>query len=117
MSTLLVTLPNATQVVLKVADNTLVFDGHDFVEPSEAEYVMLYSVDVAALSLPFVEASITMTTKAYIKAGIVAYDAISVTPTSTSVVAEPDPSLGQCICFVTCTGTVLRYVRVIIDPS
>lgn len=117
MSTLLVVMPSTMQAVLKVADNTLIYDGHDFVEPADAKYVMLYTVSIAALNLPFVNAQLDLETKSYVRAAILRYDPISVTPTDPSIEAAPDPSLGTCICFITCHGTNIAYVKVTINPS
>ncbi len=113
MSTLVLILPDEKQVLVSVADDTLVYDGQNYVHPSVAKYVALYTVPVDALSLPFEVASQEFMTRSLITAQVVAYNPVSKPSTNPLVIAEPDPSLGECVCFVTCKGTWLSYVRVV----
>ncbi len=111
MSSLTVVLPDNSTALLYIADLQLVFDGIRFVEPSDAKWVTLISVPVHALTKPFADIpSALIYTDAFVRAAVVGYDALAY-PIEDAV-TEPDPSLGNCICFITCTGIDLRYVQV-----
>src|SRR5882672_828619 len=113
MGTLVLMLPNGNQSALTVADNTLVFDGAEFVQPIKAKYVMLYIVPVNAVSLPFNEvSSIAIQVSSYTKAAVIAFNPVSIPITDSSIEAFPDPSMGQCIVAITCQGTKITYVQV-----
>lgn len=113
MGTLVVMLPASSQVALTVADNTLVYDGTKFVQPYEAKYVMLYTVPVSALSLPFNEVNpMSLQSSASAQCIVVAFNPVSTPNTDPSIEAFPDPSMGQCIVAITCHGTKITYVQV-----
>ncbi len=113
MSKLLVQLPDQTQALLSVAADTLVYDGQYFVQPSAAKYVALYSVPIAATTLPFggLESNLAYVAS-QIKAGVLNYNPVEQLDSDPSLVIEPDPSLGICVCFITCKGTFFSYVQV-----
>jgi len=111
MSILVVELPNGTQSTLRIADNTLVYDGSRFVEPIDAKYVSLYDVPVG-VPIGFGISQQVAQTASYISAAVVAFNPVSVIATDANVQAEPDPSNGLCICFITCKGTWISFVQV-----
>lgn len=112
MSTLLVLLPDNTQALLKIADDTLVFDGQTFVDPLIAKYVMLHTVPINALSLTFKEAATAfIISSPFVRAFVLASASTSEALTTPAVEVAPDPSLGTCICGITCRGTLLQYVK------
>ncbi len=111
MSILTLQMP-ARQVVMNVADNTLVYDGQNFVAPEDAKYVMLYAVPITAMNLPFQYPAIQFQTSAANKCAVLAYNGTSEPSTSPEVVHVDDPSLGMCICGITCQGVNLAYVKV-----
>jgi len=107
-----VQLPNGT-ASLAVADNTLVFDGFDFKTPSELKYAELYSLPVAAQSVPYKDVpEQVLLTAVRIRALVTNVDATSEPTTDPSLEAVPDPSNGQCVCGLTCNGTELRFAVV-----
>lgn len=113
MSTLTVLLPNGKTVGLIVADDTLVYDGSQFKSPNTLKYAMLYAVPVEAMALPFKTVpSRPLSVQQHTRAEVIGIDPIPATPTDPSLISEPDPSNGVCICFVTCQGTHLSYVQV-----
>jgi hypothetical protein len=112
MSIITALLPNGSQVHLDIADNTLVYNGAMFDEPQDAPYVKLFQVPVNAISLPFEGQSQQLITDASVYAKVLSYDLTSRPSTDPSVDAQPDPSGGTCLCFLTCQGTWLSYVQV-----
>lgn len=116
MSQLTVQLINGTGM-LNVADTDLVFNGQDFVPARDALYCGLYTVSVDALSLPYKDIAAQMlTTQVILKAAVVNYSALAEPVTDPTVIAEADPSGGQCVCGVTCNGTRLSFVIVQQEP-
>lgn len=113
MSTLTVVLINGTHAALPIADNTLVYDGANFVDPADAKFAMLYTAFVNAKSLTFNGTTDVLQASGYNKAAVISYDSASQPSTDPSVDVQPDPSLGVCICFLTCQGTNLQYVKVV----
>lgn len=111
MSILTLQMP-ARQVVMNVADNTLVYDGQNFVAPEDAKYVMLYDIPVDALSLPFQYPAVHFQTNAANKCAVLAYNGTTEPSTSPEVIHVGDPSMGLCICGITCQGVNLAYVKV-----
>jgi len=101
------------QGTLNVADNTLVYNGKAFVDPSDAFFVALYAMPIDALSLPFetLPAQTLVTQQAQL-AWVLSYLATAEPTTDPSLVVQPDPANGQCVCGVTCQGTQLSYVKV-----
>lgn len=117
MGTLTVILPSQIQQVLDIEEpGTLVYDGQAFVDPQVAQYVMLYTLPVAAVGLPFEGAIPNLVTSAYVQAGVVSYDGTPVIDTDPSLVTAVDPSGGTCVCFITCKGTWISYVKVTNQP-
>lgn len=109
-------LPGGTQVELTIAPDTLVYNGDVFVNPSYLTYIELYTIPVDALTLPFREQQeMALQTSVRIKALVISRNSTVVPTTDPAVVAVPDPSLGQCICGLTCTGTDLRFVTVTVE--
>lgn len=111
---LTVLMPDQSQVNVTVADDTLVFDGMDFLEPERIKYVVLYKMPVAAVSLPFDDiASVLLSASVRIRALVLNRFLNPYVGTDPKVVVVPKPVEGdQCVCFVTCKGTELRFVQV-----
>lgn len=110
--------PSGNQVNLAIADNTLVFDGLEFKEPQDLKYVELYGVPVEASTVPYKELpQQTLMTAVRIKAIVLGTDPTEASLTDPQVVSVSDPSMGQCICGLTCAGTDLRFVTVTYVPS
>ena len=108
-----VQLPTGVAAQLAVAANTLVFDGEIFMEASAMKYVELYGIAVAAQSMPYKAfPSQVLSIAQRIRARVLSIDATDEPTTDPSLVSQPDPSEGQCICGLTCTGTELRFVVV-----
>jgi hypothetical protein len=108
-----VLLPSGNTATLDVADNVLVFDGSEFLTPKTGSYVMLYALDVAALSMPFKDvAAQPLLAAVKIRSIVKSVDNTSVLVTDPLLVAAPDPSGGLCICGITCAGTDLAFVKV-----
>jgi len=112
MSTLLVQLPNQTQGLLTVAVDTLIYDGRSFVQPQEAKYVMLYDQPVWYPTPDPSGMSTLIGTDTDVKAEVLRYTPASHPNTDPTIVSVPDPSLGTCIYFITCKGTLYQYVEV-----
>jgi len=111
-----VLLPSGAQATLGVAENTLVFNGQDFVTPEDLQYAELYTVPVQALSMPYRQlSSLMLSTMVKIKALVTAKDPTVVPTTDTQLVAADDPTLGQCLCGLTCSGVDLRFVTVSVE--
>ncbi len=112
-----------TQVILKVDDGYLVFDGQEFVYPQDAKYVMLvtqptnvvYNTPTPVEYDQFVQyVQLTMRNKWVAK--VISWSAT--TPTGDpDVVEASDPLDGECLCGITCLGTNLSYVRVYEDTD
>ena len=113
-----VVLPDQSTPVLTIADTDLIYDGQDFLAPWAARYVELYQLPVSALSLPFDDIqSQGLVADVRIKAFITSRLPGGLPPTDPQVVSATDTSYGNCVCFVTCSGTKLTYVKVEIDPN
>lgn len=112
-----VLMPDGRVVDLQVADTDLIYNGQGFVAPKDAEYVELYSVPTQALTVPFnAQHLITqLSTQTHIVARVLGYDLIASAVTSPEIVAAVGPSDGQCVCFVTCSGTELRFIKVQVE--
>lgn len=110
---LIVLMPDQRQVQLNVADDVLVFDGIDFVDPARLKYVSLYTMPVESFSLPFDDlVSQRLTTAARVIARVLNRFVYPGLPDSPELETAPIPSPGQCTCFITCKGTDLRFVQV-----
>lgn len=110
---LTVLMPDQTQVQLVVADNELVFDGSDFWGPQRVKYVILLTMPVAAVSLPFDDiASTLLQAEVRIRALVLNREPDPETQTDPQLLVASDPGNGTCVCFVTYTGTELRFVKV-----
>jgi hypothetical protein len=105
-------MPDQSTVTLDVADNYLVFNGNEFVNPSYLSYIELYTMPIAALSAEHRDIVVGLQADVKIKALVISKSSVSVPVTDPSVVAEPDPANGECICGLTCNGTSLRFVTV-----
>jgi hypothetical protein len=106
-----VQLPNGT-ATLGVAEDLLVFDGEQFVDPTNAAYLELFSIPVEALSSGFSSLAVTLSAAVRLRANVLGLDPTVVPVTDPSVVIAVDPSDGKCICGITCAGTNLRFVIV-----
>lgn len=118
---LIALMPDQSQIQIQVADTDLVLDGRgQFVEPQFAEYVALFHQSVDALSLPFdgIETQI-LQAEVQISAKVLQQAAYPAAETSPLIITQPGPADtdGQCVCFVTCTGTALRFVQVHTVPN
>lgn len=110
-------LPDSKIGTLTISEGDLVYDGTEFVKPEIAKYVALYDVPVQAVSLEYKNIVdilfVSQQTKAFVQS-------IDLTPSPTTdpeVIAEPDPNItGICVCFITCRGTWLSYVKVSKEP-
>jgi hypothetical protein len=110
---LTVQLPSGATAQLAVAPNTLVFDGEGFNQPWAIDYAELYSFPVSAPSMPYKEfPSQVLSTAVRIKARVLNVDNTDESTTDPSLVTQPDPSEGQCICGLTCSGTEIRFAVV-----
>lgn len=105
-------MPDGMKVNLDVADATLVYNGFTFVAPAEATYVALYMLPVDALSADHRGVRDILITERSIRARVTQKNQTSVPSTDPLVIAAPDPSGGECVCGITCHGTVLRFVTV-----
>lgn len=106
-------MPNGSTASLGVADNTLVFDGSEFIRPADLKYAMLYALPVSARSVPYKDLDAqTLSAAVRIRALVQGVDPTETLVTDPSLVAEPDPVEGQCICGLTCNGTELRFAVV-----
>lgn len=114
MSVILVQLPDQTQVLLSIEPDTLVYDGEVFVSPEVAKYVALYNLSsVSVTTLPWGGLGPnTVITSSGTRAKVLQYNPVTQPYTDSSLVVEPDPSLGVCVCFITCKGTLFSYVKV-----
>jgi hypothetical protein len=97
---------------LDVADNVLVFNGEAYVQPSQALYLDLYTLPVAAVSAPILGLSQALSALVSIRAKVLSLDPTIVPYTDPSIVQAPDPSGGMCVCGVTCSGTDIRFAVV-----
>lgn len=106
-------LPDGQQVQLGIAQNTLVFDGTAFKSPSDISWIQLYTIPVAAVSMPYKDVlSQALVAQVTIRAIITEItDTVSPT-TDPRVVSEADPAEGECVCGVTCNGTDIRFANV-----
>lgn len=110
---LIVLMPDQRQVQINVADDVLIFDGTDFVDPARIKYVSLYSIPVESMSVPFDGlASQRLMTAAHVIALVVNRFAYTGLPNSPKLETVAVPNEGQCICLVTCKGTDLSFVNV-----
>lgn len=113
-----VLLPSGKQAQLQIADTDLIYDGQQFVAPQLAHYVELYTVPVTALSLPFNAQGLTNVLTTTVRWVVLVLGseplANAVTDPSAVIAPNPNPS-GDCVCFVTCAGTELRFIRVIAE--
>ena len=108
-----VLMPDQTRMQLEVAPSDLVFDGTGFVPPSKANYVMIYQVPTSAMSLAFDGIAVqTLLSATAVQAQILDRTDDAATQTDPTVVAVPDPSDGDCVCLVNCSGTQLGFVSV-----
>ena len=106
-------LPDGRSVQLGVAENTLVFDGLSFANPSDVSWIELYTIPVSAMSMPYKDVlSQALTAEVRIRASVLEIDNTVVPVTDPSVVASLDPSNGECICGITCNGTDIRFANV-----
>jgi hypothetical protein len=113
-----VLMPDQTKMQLEVAPTDLVFDGTDFVSPSKAKYVMLYQMPTSALSLAFDDIAVqTLLASTNVQAQVLDRTDDTATQTDPTVVAVPDPSDGDCVCLVNCSGTQLGFVSVQSVPN
>lgn len=107
------TIQGLATAVVTVADDTLVYNGHSFVQPRDAKYVELHLVDVAAKSLVFGSIAQASLDARYTNlARVLSVDDQTGEATTPSLTSSTDPSEGICICLVTCKGTALTYVQV-----
>jgi hypothetical protein len=108
-----VQLPDGLQKQMGIADNTLVYDGYEFKEPSDLVYAMLYAVDTPALSVPYKEVPAEQLSVAQrIRAKVVGKDPQQSPTSDGSLVVAADPTDGVCLCGLTCTGTEIRFAKV-----
>lgn len=106
-------LPDKTEVALDIADGTLVYDGQAFVEPANATYVGLYSVPVDAVSAEHRNVSGgAITTYQSYRCLVLSWDSETDLTTDPRVIVQIDPTGGECVCGITCTGTEIRYAQV-----
>jgi len=113
---LTILMPDQSHAQIQVADTDLVLDGQgQFVEPRFAKYVALFHQPVDALSLPYdgLETRV-MQAEVRVSAKVLDQAAYPAAETSPLIVTQPVPADtdGQCVCFVTCSGTELRFVQV-----
>lgn len=106
-----VQMPTGT-ATLGVAEGLLVFDGEQFVEPAHAAYLELFAIPVEALSAGFMSLAVTLSAAVKIKAVVIGVDPTVVPVTDPSVVVAIDPTDGQCVCGITCSGTDIRFAVV-----
>lgn len=109
-------MPGNVQIALDVADGFLVFDGREFVNPQYLSYIELYTLPVTALSAEHRNITLALETSVRIRALVISKNSTSVPVTDPAVIAEPDPTGGECICGLTCKGTDLRFVTVTTEP-
>lgn len=101
---------------LAIADNALLFDGKQFVKPSEARYVWLIQTDVAVFDSPGPlpvdewQQRLSLTMENGFQCEIIGVGG-PVIP-GDDVVSIPDPNNGECLCGVTCLGTEVQFVVV-----
>lgn len=109
-------------VYLNVPPNSLVFDGQNFVRPSDVQQVALVTtVPVGPVTVPgpwpetntLQQAALSWLNTWICKVA----DRGSQTTGVSDVVSVSDPNNGQCVCGVTCEGTDLQYVQVLVDTS
>lgn len=108
-------MPGGGSASLGVAENTLVYDGQEFLSPDKVKYLELYTLPVQALSAKYRTPQEFLHAAVRIRALVINRDPTVVPDTDPSVVAEVDPSGGQCICGITCQGTDLRFVIVTVE--
>ncbi len=106
-------LPDGVLTDVEVADDILVYNGSDFVKIADAKYVVLYHVPVSAYTQPFRDLATSLIVASYyVRALVLSKAAHVVTTTDPLLVTAADPSQGQCLCFITCNGTDLSYVKI-----
>ncbi|MNX96909.1 hypothetical protein D3C86_1292510 [compost metagenome] len=111
----LVTPTGATAV--DIPDGYLVQDANgDYVPPERATAVLTYTATVDHPFTPFVDGGVPTilgVPQSFIY-GVCRTEEVPVVefPDDTIPII-PDPTGGQCICFVTCAGTNISYVKVI----
>lgn len=106
-------LPDGELTGVEVADDVLVYNGSEFVNIKDAKYVVLYHVPVSAYTQPFRDlATSLIVANYYVRALVTSKVESPVTTTDPLLVSVADPSGGECICFVTCNGTNLSYVKI-----
>lgn len=115
MSKITVYLPDQSLGILNVADGVLVYDGTNFVEPDVAKYVGLYDVPVSALTLEYKNLIDALLVSQQVKAEVKEYDPQIVPTSDPDIIVAPNPS-PTCVCFITCSGTRIAYVKVIKEP-
>lgn len=108
-------MPDGSIAVLDVADNTLVYDGQEFKAPSSLKYVEVYALPVEALTTNYKEVVESIQTYASTKALVINVDPTSVPDSDPLLTTALDPSGGQCVCGLTCTGTDIRFVVVTVE--
>lgn len=108
-------LPTNKIGILNVADGDLVYNGITFVKPENADYVELRDIPVNALSLEYKGIVEMLLVSQIISAKVIEYIPVAVPVSDPQVIVEPDPSSGQCICFITCSGLNLSYVKVTVE--
>lgn len=107
-------------IQLSVDDGFLVYDGVQFVEPASAKTVML----VHTTGVSVVGNTYDIQNSSPIPVGLTIYNqyvctVTSVTPGTLVSVFQPvtssDPTGGNCICGITCSGTEVQAVQIIVS--
>jgi hypothetical protein len=104
-------------VLLSIPDNSLVFDGREFVSPKKAKRVMLGLIGQAnfmspgPVTLDQFQSRHALIMRNYFLCTVLGTD-VSSTGQPSDVITIPDPNDGICLCGVTCTGTNIQYVKV-----
>lgn len=108
---------NGQQVYLGLPDNSLVFNGSEFVRPQDAEFVAIVeTVTAGPVTVPppwpetqtLYQAALTWTNLWLCT--VIDVDSASID--DTDVVVINDPNNGACVCGISCAGTDLQYVQV-----
>lgn len=98
---------------VEIADDVLVYNGSEFVRAADATYLVLYHVPVSAYTQPFRDLATSLIVSSYyVRAFITNKVAQTVAVSDPTAITASDPSQGQCLCFVTCNGTDLSYVKI-----
>lgn len=104
------------KVYLAIPDNSLLFDGTQFVRPADAKWVWLTATTEAVFLSPAplpineFEHRVELTQEQGYVCQVIGTGITIADPPE--VIAIPDPNDGECVCGVTCSGTDLQYVTV-----